>query len=534
MICTLLLLPIPVQLHLSILTVFCATTAEHYQRAETAVIIMRRPFSLNQSLLLGALAIGISILSASTPLFRPSLAASAGNDAALGAEVAKQVEQQFGLYTSPEANRYIQELGGRLAAVANDPRWKFTFQIVDQDEPNAFAIPGGGIYVSRGLLALVNREDELAGALAHELVHVMKRHSAHEQKRGFLPGLLSVPGKIVGSVVSEDLGNLINAPIETVGGAWLSRYSRGQESESDRLGIAIAANAGYDPSALADLLARLDAAVKAETGQERKFSMFDSHPMTDTRLSDIRKRAPGLTVAAKSKVAPDSAALFAKLDGMWLGENPDQGVLQKDQFLQPSIGFAITLPAGWKHQNTPQYLISAHPQKEAMLLLGIAGPESDPELTGQKFVAKMRTKARTEPVSSRKTSVGNFPAYVVTYLDPSGRKTVYLHVAWVAMAGKTYQLIGLAPDKDKEILRTAALSLRPLTATERSTVTGRRLRAVPAQKGETLETFNSRTKNTWSAAYTSLANGFSDPTLNEGQPLKISREEPWTPPTLPR
>jgi predicted Zn-dependent protease len=471
------------------------------------------------------LALGLILLSPPTPSF------AAASDVALGAQVAKQVEQEFGLYTSPEANRYLQELGARLATVANDPRWKFTFQIVDQGDPNAFAIPGGGIYVSRGLLALLNREDELAGALAHELVHVMKRHTAQEQRRGFLPGVLSIPGKVVGGVVSEDLGNIINAPIETVGGAWLSRYSRSQETESDRLGIAIAAKAGYEPSALADLLARIDASVKSETGKEHKFSMFDSHPMTETRLTNIRKRAPELPVLDKSRVAPDAAALFAKLDGMWLGENPDQGVLQKDQFLQPSIGFAITLPPGWKHQNTPQYLISAHPQKEAMLLLGIAGPESEPELTGQKFIAKMRTKARTEPVSARKTAVGNFPAYVVTYLDPSGRKPVYLHFAWVAMAGHTYQLIGLAPEKDKETLRTAALTLRPLTDADRATVTGKRLRAVPARKGETLDTFNTRTKNTWPPAYTALVNSLHpNDTLTEGQLIKISREEPWTPP----
>ena len=435
---------------------------------------MRR--SLNHFLVLGALA--------SFTLLAPAqlFGAPAQRDVEIGAEVAKQVEQQIGLYSSSEATAYLQQLGGRLAAAANDPRWKFTFQIVDQEEPNAFAIPGGGIYVSRGLLALVNREDELAGALAHEIIHVTKRHSAREQRKGFLPGLLSIPGNLVGGVVSEDLGSLINAPIETVGGAWLSHYSRSQETESDRLGIAIAAKVGYEPAALADLLTRIDAVIKSQTGKEQKFSMFDSHPMTETRLANIRKSGSDLKVAAKSPVAPDPAALFAKLDGIPLGENPDQGVFQKDQFLHPGASFTITLPAGWKHRNTPQYLISAHPQKEAMLLLGIAGPESDPETTGEKFVSRMRTKARIEPVSKRKASLGDFPAFVVTYLDQSGRKPVSLHFVWVAMAGKTYELIGLAPEKDKETLRTAALTLRPHTAADRATITATRLRTIPAQK----------------------------------------------------
>src|SRR5947207_3132855 len=216
-------------------------------------------------------------------------------DVEQGAEAAKQVEQQIGLYSLPKADVYLGELGARLAATVNDPRWKFTFQIVDQDEPNAFAIPGGGIYVSRGLLALVKREDELAGVLAHEIAHVTQRHSARQQRKGFLPGLLSLPGNVVGNVVSEDLGALINAPIDTVGGAWLNHYSRGQESEADRIGIRTAAQAGYAPIALADILSRLEQDAASQTGQEHRFSIFDSHPMTGTRMKDIRSRAAALT-----------------------------------------------------------------------------------------------------------------------------------------------------------------------------------------------------------------------------------------------
>jgi predicted Zn-dependent protease len=102
----------------------------------------------------------------------------AQRDIEQGAEVAKLVEQQVGLYSLPNAEAYLREVGGRLVTVVNDPRWRFSFQIVNQAEPNAFAIPGGGTYVSRGLLALVNREDELAGVLAHEIAHVTQRHSA--------------------------------------------------------------------------------------------------------------------------------------------------------------------------------------------------------------------------------------------------------------------------------------------------------------------------------------------------------------------
>jgi predicted Zn-dependent protease len=453
----------------------------------------------------------------------------AQRDVEQGAEVAKLVEQQIGLYSAPKTEAYLREVGGRLVAAANDPRWKFSFQIVNQSEPNAFAVPGGGIYVSRGLLALVNREDELAGVLAHEIAHVTQRHSARQQRKGILPGLLSLPGNVVGIVVGENLGALINAPIDTVGGAWLSRYSRSQESQSDRIGIRTAAQAGYDPIALADMLRRLEQDVASQTGEERRFSLFDSHPMTDTRLKDIQNRAATLTPTTQPRLAPDAASLFAKFDGIWWAGNPDEGVFRKNQFLQPTLGFTLTFPDGWKHQNTPQYVISAHPKQEAVLLLGVAGTASDPEATGQKLIEKMRAKARVEPVSTRKGSIGEFPAFVVTYLDRSGRAPSYLHYCWVAMAGSTYQLIGLAPEKHREALRNAALSLRPLTDVERGAVTGKRLRIVRAREGERLESLGARTGNVWASAYTALVNGLKvDADLAEGQPVKIAREERWT------
>src|SRR5262249_57900498 len=109
-------------------------------------------------------------------------------------------------------------------------------------------------------------------------------------------------------------------------------------------------------------------------------------------------------------IAQDHAALFAKLDGLWWGENPEAGVFHQNQFLHPVSGITITFPPGWKHRNTPQYVISVHPQRKAMLLLGIAGPASDPEATGEKFIAQMRTEAGHGADSSRQASLRTFSA----------------------------------------------------------------------------------------------------------------------------
>lgn len=450
----------------------------------------------------------------------------ASRDIEQGAEAARLVAKQMGVSAAPKTEEFVRALGDRLVGVVNDPRWKFSFQIVDQAEPNAFAIPGGGVYVSRGLLTLVNSEAELAGVLAHEIAHVTERHSARQERKGFLPGLLSLPGEVVGNVVSENLGALIGAPLDSVGSAWMSRYSRGQETEADRIGIRTAAAAGYDPTALGAILVRLEKDVASLTGQQRNFSIFDSHPMTESRRKDIQRQAAALPPTSRPALTSGAEDLLARFDGLWWGVNPEAGVFRKNEFLHPVAGFTLTFPNGWKHQNTPEMVISVHPKAEAALLLGLAGPAADPELAGTRFIEKMRSKARSEPESTRRTSIGDFPAFVVTYLDRSRRTPVYLHFGWVTMAGQMFQIVGLGPESHRETLRTAAFTLRPLTAAERTGVKGQRLRVVQARAGESLAALSARTGNGWPLDYLALVNGLeTTAALREGQWLKIAREE---------
>jgi predicted Zn-dependent protease len=150
----------------------------------------------------------------------------------------------------------------------------------------------------------------------------------------------------VGGVVSENLGALINAPVEVVGGAWLSRYSRGQESESDRLGIGTAARSGYDPAALGDILRRIDREVTSQTGEERRFSFFDSHPMTESRLEDIGRPGGGSEAGRKPPIAGDAAAFLARLDGVWWGENPRPGCFGRTAFCNPPSASPSRSPRG--------------------------------------------------------------------------------------------------------------------------------------------------------------------------------------------
>jgi predicted Zn-dependent protease len=288
-----------------------------------------------------------------------------------GEEAAKQVEEQMGLYEASATEAYVRAIGERLVSKLGPTPYSFTFQIVDQFEPNAFAVPGGHVYISRGLLLLANSEDEIAGVLGYEISHVTERHSGRQSRKAILPGVLSVPGAVVGSVVGEDVGALINAPITTIGKVSLAKYSRGQEREADELGMALAAKAGYEPLALATILVQLEREVEALTGEQNKGSFFDSHPTTPKRVKGIEKGATRLTAAPQPAIAADKRDLLTRLDGLHFGVNPAQGLFREKQFLHPDMGFTITFPEGWQTVNNPTVVGAIAPELNALATLGI-------------------------------------------------------------------------------------------------------------------------------------------------------------------
>ena len=152
-----------------------------------------------------------------------------------------------------------------------------------------------------GILSLMTTEDELACVMGHEIIHVTRRHSVKQMRKSFLPRLLEVPGAIVGNVVHEDLGNLLNLPITTTNSLLLSSYSRKHETESDTKGIELASKAGYDPNAMSAILERLSKAVEVITNEQEKKSYFSSHPYTQDRVDNINKTTSRLELERKRK-----------------------------------------------------------------------------------------------------------------------------------------------------------------------------------------------------------------------------------------
>ncbi len=225
---------------------------------------------------------------------------SAEREKELGRDEARRVEQEMGLLADPALVAYVQGVGQRLAAQSPRRDVEYRFQVVDRTEPNAFALPGGYVYVTRGLLVFVNSEDELAGVIGHEIGHVAARHSVQQISRAAPLAVVTGIGAAVTGVVSPGLGRAVGGAGAAASELILAPYSRDQEREADRVGQGLAAAAGWDPAGLPAFLKTLSREEDLSGGGPRRPSFLDSHPATPERVAATAEHARELARAPEA------------------------------------------------------------------------------------------------------------------------------------------------------------------------------------------------------------------------------------------
>ncbi len=260
----------------------------------------------------------------------------------LGRQEHPKILKEFGgAYDDGGLARYVQEVGRRLAAVTETPGTRFTFTLLDNPIVNAFAAPGGYVYVSRGLLALADNEAELAGVLGHELGHVVARHTAQRISKATLFGAVS---SLLGA---GQVG-------ETLGAFYLSSFSRDQELEADRLAVRYIGRAGYDPDAMTTFLSKMRANSRLEAeiaGRDpddidaRDF--MSTHPRTIERVRQLAG-----TVAGRGVV--DREAYLSRIDNMVYGDSPHHGLVRGQDYYDLAAPLAFRVPAGFRLVNAPE------------------------------------------------------------------------------------------------------------------------------------------------------------------------------------
>lgn len=292
---------------------------------------------------------------------------SEAQEIAMGKEADPQIIAQFGLYEDKALQAFITEKGKQMAAISHRPTLDYQFRVVDSDVINAFAVPGGYVYFTRGIMAHFNNEAEFAGVLGHEIGHIAARHSVAQQRNQ----ILSQIGLIAGVVLAPDLAQFAESASQGLG-LLLLKFGRDAERESDRLGVEYSSKIGYDAKEMAGFFQTLERKSTA-SGQEELPGFLSTHPNPGDRFVTVGK----LATEWKQKLNLTNAQVnrntyLKRIEGLIYGEDPKQGYLENSVFYHPELKFQFAVPSGWNYQNTPQQVQLAPKDGKALIMMTLA------------------------------------------------------------------------------------------------------------------------------------------------------------------
>lgn len=397
----------------------------------------------------------------------------------MGAQAHQDVLKEYAALDNPALQAYVNEVGQRLAKHSHRPNLQWHFTVVDSPDVNAFALPGGYVYITRGIMAYLNSEAELAGVVGHEIGHVTARHGVRQQSTSTTVGL--------GSILVPDMNNQVGATLlQTLAQAWTAGYGREHELESDRLGAQYLAKTGYNPQAMIDVIRvlknqELFTAEQASRNVRKPgtyHGTFDSHPGNDARLKQVVGEANRYTVANPRDGRSD---FLHRMAGVYFGDSPDQGVIRGNALLHNKLGLAIQFPQGWKVQNRADRVMALSPQGDALVELQ-QGPRSDKPLETLQKGLQLDAGARYDS--------GILSGYPAAYAAGAqqGKPVV---VAAVVFNGTQYLIAGMAKDKpaydrERNVLRGVINSFHAITAAEKQAARPYVMQLITAQPGTTM------------------------------------------------
>ncbi|MDQ1353439.1 MAG: hypothetical protein QG657_3745 [Acidobacteriota bacterium] len=284
----------------------------------------------------------------------------------MGKEIDSGIRQEYGLYHDPRMTDYVVQVGNKLVPYTHRPKLQYHFAILDTPVENAFAAPGGYIYITRGLLAMINSEAEMATVLAHELGHVNARHSARQITRSILFTL----GIVIASELSEDIKKI--APISMIAAELLFlKYSRSDEYQADELAVQYSLKTGYAAGEMVSFFNSLQRLTVSEGGV-RLPNFLSTHPMTPRRIDRIKEllAADGNSQPARiAGLVVEKNGYLQKVDGLVFGDDPRQGYVENGVFYHPGMQFYFRVPTGWKVSNTPMQVSMAPEDGKALIIL---------------------------------------------------------------------------------------------------------------------------------------------------------------------
>jgi len=307
----------------------------------------------------------------------------------MGRETDKQIGEMYGFYDDPALNAYVSQIGIEMGKLTHRPNLNYSFKVLDTPVVNAFAVPGGYIYVTRGILAYFNNEAELAGVIGHELGHVNARHSAKSYSRAQLAGL----GLGIGMILWEDMQKYAGVIQFGVGMMFL-KFSRSDEHQADALGVEYSSKSRYDSQKMSDFFHTLER-LNPGASHGGLPGWFSTHPNPANRIENINMNSlkwQEKLLLENPKVARNEYLL--KLEGLVYGEDPRQGYIEENAFYHPQMKFQFPIPAEWQVMNTPKAVQILSPNQDAAIILTLAQGATVREAS-QNFANEIKGESRS-------------------------------------------------------------------------------------------------------------------------------------------
>lgn len=376
----------------------------------------------------------------------------------MGQEADPQIVSFFGLYEDPKLQRFIDRKGQQMANISHRSELDYEFKIVDSPVINAFAVPGGYVYFTRGIMAHFNNEAEFAGVLGHEIGHIAARHSAKQQSKA----MLAQVGLIAGMVISPEFAQFADVAQQGVGLLFL-KFGRDAERQSDRLGVEYSAKIGYDAEEMAEFYLTLHR-ISAQSEGGALPSFLSTHPDPEDRFEAVQELAAvWKEKLPEARFEVNRNEYLRMIDGMVFGPDPRQGFLENQVFYHPELKFRFPVPRGdWTFQNTPQQVQMAHKGGKAIMLLQLA---QAPSL--EAAARAVLEKNQLQLVESEQVTVNGLNALAMVAQQKQQKQTLRTLSYLIAYGGNIYHLFGITTQNEfttyYPVFRDAMTSFRELT-----------------------------------------------------------------------
>ena len=442
---------------------------------------------------------------------------SENEEIAMGREYNAQILKKNSIYQDKELQDYVQSIGDSLASRSHRPNLVYRFTVLDSSDINAFALPGGYIFINRGLMSYLSSEEELAAVLAHEIGHVTARHSVRQYSQSQLMSILSTAIEINAGSTAGNIANLAS-------GALLSGYGREMELEADELGAQYIFEDGYSPQGMYKVLSVLkdqevySKEIAKQRGQEPSsyHGIFASHPSNDKRLQEVIDKVSISNLKGKSK---KKDIYLSKIDGMVFGDSEQSGIRRGNEFYHGPLNFYISSPETWEIINTPNQLIFSSPYGQAVLQMTLE------DLNFKETPKDYLRRFVSNTFEEEELKINSLDGYTAI-IKRSGRLS---RIAVIFKGDKVYRFIGSLEDRESDINQYDSRflriinSFRKLTKEEQDFSKPLRIRTYLVKNGDSYESLAKDSSiNINAEDQLRLLNGdYPDKKLNIGRMIKI-------------